>query len=195
MGRLDTQIDQAVTITDPSANTRDKMAIVIAKLMLPSFLFVPAESCRRYLCFMGLLLAVTRQFQLELPDDKLLVVKEALELSFVRRTFVTICSWYPPDSCYLAVDLGRFLPGLTSESGEQLTPDKTGLAVDFLFMGPVDGKDPDAELVEQLVELMDELDGFLILDADDNFVTDLEQARKIRSSALRLPIVNLHPGH
>ena len=142
---------------------------------------------------MGSLFAFSSEFELGLPDSTLEVVEAALEVGFLRFGFVTICSWYADESCYVAVDVSRFFTREELESVGRVGEGE-GIAIRAVYD---DGADHFVaeEFVEDIVDVMGELDGWLILDADDHIVCDLEVARRIKVDAVRFSVIQSHPGH
>lgn len=134
---------------------------------------------------MGILKVGAIHNWLALPDDTLAVVHDAVREAFEFLGFVTICAWDPESDGYLAVDASGFLPGRTAEGVPDAAEDRYALGLAAIF-----DSDPapvaDRVLVDELVEVIEESGGFVVLDADDELVLDLSEIREIKASARRI---------
>lgn len=148
---------------------------------------------------MGFLQLLNRDgLLLEVPDALLGSVFAAAKAGHERGDFVSLCSFDAEEGRYIQVDTCIFVPEITNPVGETFTEESH-----VMFLAPVfTGKrevPADQVVVDQLLEVMEETDGCIVLSAEDELVLSPDAAKRIVRNARRInPFEDVTfptPGH
>lgn len=136
-------------------------------------------------------------FRLSVKDSILGSVFKALNDGLHEGMLVSICAPDIDDGSYLEIDVANFVPGVVTKSGEHITKDSHVMFAKPHFCG---AEIPaDEVLVEQLLHVMDETDGCIVFDVNDELVLEPDVAKHIRLNARRVNpfegIIFPFPGH
>lgn len=117
---------------------------------------------------------------LEVPDDILGSVFAAALAAHERGDFVSLCSFDPEEGRYVQVDVSLFIP----EHGK-LVDESHVMYLGTLFTG---GKEIPADhvLVDEILHLMEETDGCIVLSREDDLVLEPEAAKRLILGARRI---------
>ncbi|MDK7179940.1 hypothetical protein QP446_04050 [Corynebacterium riegelii] len=135
---------------------------------------------------------------LEVPDALLGSVFAAAKAGHARGDFVSLCAFDSEERRYIQVDTCVFVPEITNPDGETFVDENH-----VMFLAPVfTGKrevPADQAVVDQLLKVMKETDGCIVLSAEDELVLSPDAAKRIVRSARRInPFEDVTfptPGH
>ncbi|GEM_PF-1927468 len=123
---------------------------------------------------------------LEVPDEILGSVFAAAKAGHDRGDFVSICAFDPDAGRYIQMDTSLFAPNVPAA-------DARGEAegMDVMLLKPVftdgDGeRTVDPVLVDQLLEVMKETRGCIVISREDELVMDADAAQRIVLNAERI---------
>lgn len=133
----------------------------------------------------------------ELDDVSVASVFEAAQQGLREGMFISLCGADGESGGYLEVDAALFVPEVTAHDGTKIVDGGLQLWLKPLFVDePVAA---DEVLVDQLLEVMKETDGCIVIGADNELVLSLERAQQLRVQARRVnpfeDIVFPNPSH
>lgn len=121
--------------------------------------------------------------QLAVSDASFNSVYDAAKKALDDGMYVSFCAPDGDGGKYLQIDVTVFVPGVTGAESKELAQDRT---VMWMRPHPSCGEaDIDPLLVDQLLEVMKETDGCIVLDGQDHPITDADAAKACLVNAVR----------
>lgn len=142
---------------------------------------------------MGILFVGNIANRLMLADETLALIYEAVIEARKVTGFVTICSWFEEKGRYCAVDAVRFVFDDAFDDPQKVDDGRYVLGLKAVFESEF-VVDPEPEAIDELADLIQEHDGWLILDKHDRVVTDPYAIRQIKVNALRYDAWDISGG-
>ncbi|MBE7338095.1 hypothetical protein [Corynebacterium aurimucosum] len=131
-------------------------------------------------------------------DEVVASVAEAARQGLHKGMFVSLSGIDGDNGGYLQVDVSLFVPEVRGEKGENLVDDTHAMWIKPVTTGDVEFPVDDM-LVEQLLEVMEETDGCIVFDSEDNPVLLPQRAKAMLTNARRInlyeDIIFPTPGH
>lgn len=121
---------------------------------------------------------------LSVGDEFFYSVYEAAKQAFEEGMFVSFCTDDPDAGRYLQIDVTLFVPEVTTADGNKVIEDSNIMWMKAVPSGGESNADP--VLVDQILDLMEETDGCIVIDTDGSPVLDSNRAMKIIQSAARI---------
>lgn len=138
------------------------------------------------------------EFTLGVPDEYVLSLKEAVRKGTSKGMFVSFAAVDGDNGGYLQVDVSVFVPEVRGYEGQNLIDDGNVTWVSGVTTGDTEFPIDDM-LVEQILEVMDETDGCIVLDSQDKPILLADRAKKLIAGARRInpyeSIVFPNPSH
>ena len=135
---------------------------------------------------------------LEVPDALLGSVFAAAKAGHARGDFVSLCAFDSEEGRYIQVDTCVFVPEITNPDGETFVDENHMMFLAPVFTGEREVP-ADQVVVDQLLKVMKETDGCIVLSAEDELVLSPDAAKRIVRNARRInPFEDVPfptPGH